>query len=118
MSVLIAILQGIIQGLTEFLPVSSSGHLSLFQHLTGQSGESSLFFSVMLHLGTLMAVIIRFRRTIIDLIMECFRIIGDIFTGRFSFREMSGTRRMVFMVIVSLLPLLVFFPIRDVFADL
>ena len=51
-----AILQGIIQGLTEFLPVSSSGHLSLYQHFTGQSGEAAGLFSILLHLGTLVAV--------------------------------------------------------------
>lgn len=51
MSILSAILQGILQGLTEFLPVSSSGHLSLYQYFTGINSESSVTFSVMLHLG-------------------------------------------------------------------
>ena len=46
MSVWQAILQGMIQGLTEFLPVSSSGHLSIFQYFTGLSGESGAFFSI------------------------------------------------------------------------
>ena len=58
MSLWDAILQGIIQGLTEFLPVSSSGHLSLYQHFTGQSGEAAGLFSILLHLGTLAAVIL------------------------------------------------------------
>ena len=53
---ILAALQGIVQGLTEFLPVSSSGHLNIFQHFTGLSGEGNLFFNVMLHLGTLAAV--------------------------------------------------------------
>ena len=53
MSYIEAFLQAVLQGLTEFLPVSSSGHLSLFQHFTGQSGESGVFSSLMLHLGTL-----------------------------------------------------------------
>ena len=57
MSILSAILQGILQGLTEFLPVSSSGHLSLYQYFTGLNSESSVTFSVMLHLGTLLAVL-------------------------------------------------------------
>ena len=51
MSLWDAILQGIIQGLTEFLPVSSSGHLSLYQHFTGQSGEAAGLFSILLHLA-------------------------------------------------------------------
>ena len=45
MSILSAILQGILQGLTEFLPVSSSGHLSLYQYFTGINSESSVTFS-------------------------------------------------------------------------
>ena len=56
MDILSAIVQGIIQGLTEFLPVSSSGHLTITQHIFGMQ-EDNLFFSVMLHIGTLAAVI-------------------------------------------------------------
>ena len=51
MNIFEAIFQGIVQGLTEFLPVSSSGHLTIVQHILGVS-EENLFFSVMLHIGT------------------------------------------------------------------
>ena len=68
MNIFEAIMQGIIQGLTEFLPVSSSGHLSLYQHFTGNSGEGALLFSAVLHLGTLVAVFTAFRKTIWELI--------------------------------------------------
>ena len=57
------IILGIIQGLTEFLPVSSSGHLVLVQHLFGIT-EPALFFDVSVHMGTLGAVLIVFRRDI------------------------------------------------------
>jgi len=58
MSILDAIIQGVVQGLTEFLPVSSSGHLAITQHILGAgTGESNLFFNVMLHVGTLVAVV-------------------------------------------------------------
>lgn len=60
MDTLQAILLGIVQGITEFLPVSSSGHLMLVSALTGV--ECPLFVSVMLHVGTLLAVIIAFRK--------------------------------------------------------
>lgn len=86
MSLWDAILQGIIQGLTEFLPVSSSGHLSLYQHFTGQSGEAAGLFSILLHLGTLVAVCIAFWDTIWGMVVEFFRMIGDLLKGKFTFR--------------------------------
>ena len=113
-----AILQGIIQGLTEFLPVSSSGHLSLYQHFTSQSGEAAGLFSILLHLGTLVAVCIAFWDTIWGMIVEFFRMIGDLFTGKFTFRTQNPSRRMIFMLFVGLLPLLVFFFLRDWYTSL
>ena len=110
-----AILQGIIQG---FLPVSSSGHLSLYQHFTGQSGEAAGLFSILLHLGTLVAVCVAFWDTIWGMIVEFFRMIGDIFTGKFTFKTDNPSRRMIFMLIVALLPLLVFFFLRDWYTSL
>lgn len=118
MNFLNAILQGIIQGLTEFLPVSSSGHLSLFQHFTGQSGEASGLFSILLHLGTLVAVCIAFWGTIWKMLLAFFGMIADLFKGKFSFKTQDPDRRMVFMVIVGLLPLLVFFFVRDFYTSL
>lgn len=56
MTVWFAMLLGLVQGLTEFLPVSSSGHLVLMQKVLGLDTEASLFFDTMLHLGTLVAV--------------------------------------------------------------
>lgn len=113
-----ALLQGILQGLTEFLPVSSSGHLSLFQHFTGQSGEGALFFTVMLHMGTLLALFIAYHKLIAELIMELFRMIGAIFTGKFSFKQAGERRRMVIMLIISLVPLIAFYFVKDFFATL
>ena len=67
-----AILLGIVQGLTEFLPVSSSGHLVLMQQLFGLK-EAEIFFDVCVHLGTLVAVIIVFRQEIKEIIMALLR---------------------------------------------
>ncbi len=110
-----AILQGILQGLTEFLPVSSSGHLSLFQHFTGNSGETGIFFSLMLHLGTLIAVFIAFRKTIWQLILELFSMLWDIVRGKFKWSERSEYRNMLVMLIISCLPLILVFVLKDFF---
>ena len=71
-----AIILGIIQGLTEFLPVSSSGHLVLFQQLFGLK-EAELFFDVCVHLGTLLAVIVVFHREIQNIIGALWRLISS-----------------------------------------
>ncbi|MDD5016849.1 MAG: undecaprenyl-diphosphate phosphatase [Eubacteriales bacterium] len=71
MHILESIVLGIVQGLTEFLPVSSSGHLVLIQNVFGIS-EPQLFFDTMLHLGTLAAVVIVMWKDIIDLFKKPF----------------------------------------------
>ncbi len=113
-----AIIQGIIQGLTEFLPVSSSGHLSLYQHFTGNSGEAAGVYSIMLHLGTLLAVMIAFWRDILDMIKEFFAMVKEVATGKFDKNNMTGSRRMIFLLIISLLPLCVFYFISDFYNSL
>ncbi|MCI6137297.1 MAG: undecaprenyl-diphosphate phosphatase, partial [Oscillospiraceae bacterium] len=107
MEILKAILLGFLQGVTEFLPISSSGHLSVFQHFFGNvSGTSSLLFTVLLHMGTLIAVFVVYYKTIWGLIVEFFSTIKDIFTGKFKWSEMNENRRMLFMFVISCVPLL------------
>ena len=106
MSIIKAIILGIVQGITEFLPISSSGHLSLFQHFMGVSGEGSLMFSVLLHVGTLIAVFIVFYKTIFELVVEFFSLLKDIFTGKFKFKELKGKKKMLVMFVFSCIPLL------------
>ena len=69
-----AIILGVIQGLTEFLPVSSSGHLVLFQKILGMK-NAELFFDVAVHLGTLLAVIVVFRLEIMRIITALVQLI-------------------------------------------
>ena len=112
MSIFDAIIQGIVQGLTEFLPVSSSGHLAITQHILGTSGDGNLFFNVMLHVGTLVAVIAFYYKLIWSLIKEFFSMIKDIFTGKFKWSQMNYERNLIMMLIIGLLPLfLLFIPI-------
>lgn len=72
MTLFVAIFLGIVQGMTEFLPVSSSGHLVLFQKIFGVDVDC-LFFDIVVHLGTLVAIFIVYRKTIIDLIKHPFQ---------------------------------------------
>lgn len=111
MTVLEAIIQGIIQGATEFLPVSSSGHLSISQHMFGIE-LPGILFDVMLHLGTLIAVVFVYRDLILRLIKEFFSLCKDILHKNFRWSEMNHDRRLIFMLIFGLLPLfLLFVPI-------
>ena len=113
MDIIDSLLQGILQGATEFLPVSSSGHLSIYQHLTGQSSEMGLMFSVFLHFGTLIAVFIAFRQTIGRMIAGFFRMARKLFTGKFRFRELDPYERMAVLLILGLVPMLFAYFLRD-----
>ncbi len=117
MSLLHSVLMGLIQGVTEFLPVSSSGHLAIFQILFGMDTENGLLFNVLLHVGTLAAVIVAYYRDVWMLIREFFNMIGDIcynfvtFFARFRdydrhYRKIvdSSFRKFVLLVIVSTIP--------------
>lgn len=107
------IIQGIVQGLTEFLPVSSSGHLLIAQHILGfgnnQSGSDLLFFNVMLHVGTLIAVLAVYRKEVIDLLKAFFRMVSKVFKKEFDFKKMDDNENMVVMIIIGLLPLFMLF---------
>lgn len=115
MTILEAVLQAVLQGITEFLPVSSSGHLSLFQHFFGINGEAAVTTSIVLHLGTLVAVFVAFHHLIWQLILEFFSMVKDIFTGKFKWKTMNPNRRMIIMIIISILPLFGFYLIKDIF---
>ena len=111
MNIFEAIVLGAVQGLTEFLPVSSSGHLAIFQHFFGLN-DNNLFFNVMLHVGTLTAVCAVYWRLFLRLIKSFFMILKKIFTGKFKWSEMDADENLVMMIIIGLLPLfLLFLPI-------
>ncbi|MGN0694697.1 MAG: undecaprenyl-diphosphate phosphatase [Lentihominibacter sp.] len=99
-----AIILGLIQGLAEFLPISSSGHLVLLQYFFGIDGEQVLPFAVLLHLGTLVSVFIIYWKDIAELLVELCRVFKDIFTGKGLRINANPTRRMGFMIIVATIP--------------
>ena len=102
----------IIQGLTEFLPVSSGGLSILAGHLMGYDITVAVFISAMLHIGTLIAIVMVFRKNLYELLLEVGNCIRDAVKGSFTlnFYEISPTRKMLFMLMVSCLPLLIFLP--------
>ena len=115
MSLLNALLLGIIQGVTEFLPISSSGHLSIAQNLLGLGveGADDVFFDILLHLGTLLAVFIAYWADIKEMVLEFVRMIGDAAGGRAEAR-IPPARRMILLIVVGTLPLFLVLPIQGV----
>lgn len=99
-----SIVLGLVQGLTEFLPVSSSGHLALLQHFFGVRSDSVMLFTVMLHVGTLVSVFIMYRSDIWILIKELFLTIKDLFTGKGLRLQERPMRKLGVMIIVATIP--------------
>ena len=99
------IIIGIVQGVTEFLPVSSSGHIRIFKEIFGLS-ETGLVFDVLLHFGTLIAVCIFYYKDIIALILEFFALIRDIFSfgKRKIFNKERPYRILLIMIIITTIP--------------
>lgn len=99
-----AAILGIVQGLAEFLPISSSGHLALLQYFFGVEADSVLLFTVMMHVGTLVSVFIIYRKDIWALILELIATIRDLCTGKGLRINSCPMRRMGFMIIVATIP--------------
>ena len=101
-------LLGLVQGVAEFLPISSSGHLSIAQNLLHIDAEVPEFFDVLLHLGTLGAVFVAYWKDIKDMIAEFFRGIGDL-AHRSTPKPLPPARRLI----RGPLPLFAVLPIKD-----
>ena len=108
-----AIFLGLIQGIAEFLPISSSGHLAFFQEVVGiLDGEENLFFDVLLHLGTLVAVFVAYWAEIKALVLEFFTMVGmrKLPKGQ---KPDRLSRRMILFIILATLPLFLILPVKD-----
>lgn len=109
MNYLFSIAMGFLQGVAEFLPISSSGHLTLFQYFFSPEQnpeELDMLFTILLHFGTLISVCVYYWRDIIDMIREFFLGISDLFSRRGNHEgRPPEARRLVLMIIVGTLPL-------------
>lgn len=114
MTLLNALFLGIIQGVAEFLPISSSGHLSIAQNLLGlgMEGADDVFFDVLLHLGTLGAVFVAYWADVKEMVLEFFRMIGDAVHGGGA-QKIPSARRMILLIVAGTLPLFLILPIKD-----
>lgn len=119
MTVLNAIILGLIQGIAEFLPISSSGHLSILNNLFAMNTteDGHMFFDVLLHLGTLFSVCVVYWQDIVQMFYE---VIGFLNMG-----PMAGERRahypaarLFFMIVLATLPLFLIVPINDMMEGL
>ena len=117
MTYLTSIILGFVQGVSEFLPISSSGHLSIMQHLMGMRAvaQQDALFEVLLHLGTLIAVFIVYWRDIVDMVKDFWGFLVGIVKGRNSKTPARTTTnsRMALMIIVATLPLVLVIPIKE-----
>lgn len=130
MDLLKAIIMGIVQGVAEFLPISSSGHLAIMKHILHIETDTGLLFDVLLHMGTLVAIFVAFWKDIKELIVEGFKILGAFFANigigifnlrskeKKTYRKVISTpyQRFVMLVIISTLPTVAIgFLLKDAF---
>lgn len=107
-----AIVLGVVQGVAEFLPISSSGHLSLLQHFFGME-ELDALYNILLHFATLIAVCVVYWRDIADMVLEFFRAIAALASGERTQGNPPEARRMILLLILGTLPLFLVLPFDD-----
>lgn len=108
MSILEAVILGLVQGISEFLPISSTGHLTLAGKLMNlidpQNPEKWTAFIAVIQLGTLASILVYFRKDIVNIIKAFFK---DNLTSRKSFKQQSYESRLGWLVIIGTVPVVV-----------
>ena len=116
MTYLSAAFLGLVQGVAEFLPISSSGHLSIFQNFLGlnQMAEGGhVFFDLLLHLATLVAVCVFYRRDIMDIITQGITYVKSVGHPVPGEKKKYPAVRLLVMMFFATLPLFLVLPIKD-----
>lgn len=114
MTILNAVILGLVQGVAEFLPISSSGHLAILQDLFGMTTaeEGHLFFDVLLHLGTLVSIFVMYWGDIAGMVREVFAVLRG---GRWADGRPAGAlpqARLFLMIVLATLPLVIVLPVN------
>jgi undecaprenyl-diphosphatase len=121
MSIFTSLLLGIVQGISEFLPISSSGHLSIIQNLfkLNYSEEGHLLFDVLLHVGTLISICVAYRRELREMILDSVHFLKNV-RGSSEERAVNFTPsvRTVMMIIIATLPLIIVLPFKGMVESL
>ncbi len=115
MTYLLSAILGAVQGVAEFLPISSSGHLTLLQYYFGMA-EADTLLNILLHFATLLAVCVAYKEDIMEMIVEFFAMLKELFTKSQednSDKPVPAGRRMVFLIMLGTLPLFAVLPIDD-----
>lgn len=112
MSVWYSIFMGLVQGIAEFLPISSSGHLAIMEHFFGVNMEIPEVFDVLLHLGTLLAVFVAYWSDICAMVREFFIGCKDL-AKHTTPKPLPSARRLILLIIVATIPLFAVLPIKD-----
>lgn len=120
MTYLMSAIMGVIQGVAEFLPISSSGHLALFQAFFGMEDveSSHMFFAVLLHFGTFISVCIVYWQDIVDMVRELFLGIAALFSKKERGVTPPPARRLVMLLVIATLPLFIMVFFKDYIAVL
>ena len=115
MTYLMAVFMGLIQGVAEFLPISSSGHLALFQTFFGMEDVESryMLFSVLLHFGTLLSVCMVYWRDVVEMVREFFLGLAALAGRKERCENPPAARRLVMLIVVATLPLFVMVLLKD-----
>ncbi len=116
MNYLSAAFLGLVQGVAEFLPISSSGHLSIFQNFLGlnqMADDGHVFFDLLLHLATLLAVCVFYRRDIMDIITQGIAYIKNAGHPVPGPKKRYPAVRLLVMMFFATLPLFLILPIKD-----